>query len=155
MVGGGYAVIAGQVSADAIYASLPYGLGVMSILTGKHIDQREFDAGKGNRTLPVLIGERAARALNVAAVALIYVVIAALILAGRLTPFAAIVVLALPRALRAIAVMRRPRPDAAPAGYVGWPLWVHRVCLQHNRLFGWLYIAGLAAGALSPRFTSP
>jgi len=63
-------------------------------------------------------------------------------------PFAAIVVMALPRALRAIGVMRRPRPDAAPAGYVGWPLWYHRVCLQHNRLFGWLYIAGLAAGAL-------
>ena len=120
----------------------------MSILTGKHIDQREFDAGKGNRTLPVLIGERAARALNAATLVLIYALIALLILAGRLTPFAAIVVLALPRALRAIAVMRRPRPQAAPAGYVGWPLWYHRVCLQHNRLFGWLYIAGLAAGAL-------
>lgn len=148
MVGGGYAVIAGEVSLDAIYASLPYGLGVMSILTGKHIDQREFDSGKGNRTLPVLIGERAARALNIATVVLIYVVIAALILWGRLTPFAAIVALALPRAWRAVSVMRRPRPDAAPAGYVGWPLWYHRVCLQHNRLFGWLYIAGLAAGVL-------
>jgi 1,4-dihydroxy-2-naphthoate polyprenyltransferase len=79
---------------------------------------------------------------------LIYAVIALLILAGRLTPFAAVVVLALPRALRAIDVMRRPRPDAAPAGYVGWPLWYHRACLQHHRLFGWLYLAGLAAGTL-------
>jgi len=95
MVGGGYAVIAGQVSAGALYASIPYGLGVMSILTGKRIDQREFDAGKGNRTLPVLLGERAARGVNVATLALIYVVIALLILWGRLTPFAA---LALPSA---------------------------------------------------------
>ncbi|MBI4123870.1 MAG: prenyltransferase [Betaproteobacteria bacterium] len=148
MVGGGYAVIAGRVSADAFYASIPYGLGVMSILTGKHIDQREFDAGKGNRTLPVLLGERAARGVNVATLALIYVVIALLILWGRLTLFAALAALALPSAARAVALMRRPRPAAAPPGYVGWPLWYHRVCLQHNRLFGWLYIAGLAAGAL-------
>ena len=46
--------------------------------------------------------------------------------------------------------MVRPRPDAPPAGYVGWPLWYHRVCLQHNRLFGWTYILGLAAGAAWP-----
>jgi 1,4-dihydroxy-2-naphthoate octaprenyltransferase len=148
MVGGGYAAITGQVSAAAMLASIPYGLGVMSILTGKHIDQREFDAGKGNRTLPVLIGERAARALNAATVVLMYCVTAFLILTGRLTPFAALVALALPRAVRAVAVMRQPRPATAPEGYVGWPLWYHRVCLQHNRLFGWLYIAGLAAGAL-------
>ena len=77
-----------------------------------------------------------------------YVVVAALIAAGRLTPFAALVVLALPRAGRALAVTARPKPAAPPPGYVGWPLWYHRVSLVHNRLFGWSYIAGLAAGAL-------
>jgi 1,4-dihydroxy-2-naphthoate octaprenyltransferase len=148
MVGGGYAVIAGRLSADALYASVPYGLGVMSILTGKHIDQREFDAGKGNRTLPVLIGERAARRLNLVTVALMYLAVVLLIGAGRLTPYAAVVALALPRAWRAMAVLGRARPAEPPAGYVGWPLWYHRACLQHNRAFGWLYIAGLAAGAL-------
>jgi 1,4-dihydroxy-2-naphthoate octaprenyltransferase len=150
MVGGGYAMIAGHVAADAFYAAIPYGLGVMSILTGKHIDQMEFDATKANRTLPVLLGERAARAFNLATVILVYAVVAVLIALGRLTPFAAVVALALPRALRAISVMSRPRPAVPPAGYIGWPLWYHRVCLQHNRLFGWLYILGLAAGALWP-----
>jgi 1,4-dihydroxy-2-naphthoate octaprenyltransferase len=150
MVGGGHAVITGDVSSGALYASIPYGLGVMSILTGKHIDQMAFDAGKGNRTLPVLLGERAARALNRATLGLIYVVTAALIALGQLTPFAAIVALALPRGLRAVSVMSRPRPSAPPAGYVGWPLWYHRVCLEHNRRFGWLYILGLAAGAVWP-----
>jgi len=150
MVGGGYAMIAGQVAADAFYAAIPYGLGVMSILTGKHIDQMEFDSTKGNRTLPVLLGERAARAFNVATIVLVYAVTAVLIVLGRLTPWAAVVALALPRALRAVSVMSRPRPAAPPAGYIGWPLWYHRVCLQHNRLFGWLYILGLAAGALWP-----
>ena len=148
MIGGGYVAITGELSSGALYASLPYGLGVMSILTGKHIDQMAFDAGKGNRTLPVLLGERAARAVNRATIVLIYALIAALIALGKLTPFAAIVVLALPSGLRAVSLMSRPRPASPPAGYVGWPLWYHPVCLAHNRWFGWLYILGLAAGAL-------
>jgi 1,4-dihydroxy-2-naphthoate octaprenyltransferase len=148
MVGGGYAMIAGHPSTNAFLAAIPYGLGVMSILTGKHIDQMAFDAPKGNRTLPVLLGERAARAVNTATVVLMYATIALLIASGRLTPWAAVTAVALPRAWKAVATMARPRPHAPPEGYVGWPLWYHRVCLMHNRLFGWLYIAGLAAGAL-------
>jgi 1,4-dihydroxy-2-naphthoate octaprenyltransferase len=150
MVGGGHAVITGQVSAEAIAASVPYGLGVMSILTGKHIDQMAFDATKGNKTLPVLLGEHAARMLNRGVVATIYGLIAVLIVQGWLTPFAAVVVFALPRALRAWTILGRGRPAAPPAGYIGWPLWYHRVCLEHNRRFGWLYILGLAAGAAWP-----
>src|SRR6266581_1109117 len=150
MVGGGYAMITGHVSSAVFFASIPYGLGVMSILTGKHIDQMDFDAGKGNRTLPVLLGERSARALNIATVVLIYAITGVLIALGRLTPFAAIIAVALPRALRAVSVMSRPRPASPPTGYVGWPLWVHRACLEHNRRFGWLYILGLAAGAVWP-----
>jgi 1,4-dihydroxy-2-naphthoate polyprenyltransferase len=148
MIGGGYAMITGTLSANVIFASLPYGLGVMTILMGKHIDQMDFDSGRAIRTLPVLMGERAARALTVAAIVAIYVIVAALIGLGRLTPFAAIVAIAVPRAAHAVTRMRRPRPAAAPEGYVGWPLWYHRACLAHNRLFGWAYIGGLAAGAL-------
>jgi 1,4-dihydroxy-2-naphthoate polyprenyltransferase len=150
MIGGGYAMIAGQVSPAVFYASVPYGLGVMSILVGKHIDQMDFDRGKGIRTLPVLLGERAARALNVATVALIYAVTAALIVFGKLTPFAAVIAVAFPRAWRAMKLMSQPRPPKAPEGYVGWPLWYHRACLTHNRLFGWAYILGLAGGAAWP-----
>ena len=140
MIGGGYAMITGEISTAAFWASVPYGLGVMSILVGKHIDQMDFDRGKRIRTLPV----------NVATVALIYIVAAALIALGELTPFAALIAFALPRALRAIGLMRSPRPVRAPEGYVGWPLWYHRACLVHNRLFGWLYILGLACGAAWP-----
>lgn len=147
MIGGGYAVISGQVSTNAMLASLPYGLGAMSILVGKHIDQRDFDLGKGIRTLPVILGESAARKLNLSLIILMYVVSAGLVVSSRLTPFVAIVLLALPRAAHALATLRQPRPSEAPAGYVGWPLWYHRVSLSHNRLFGWLYIIGLAAGA--------
>ena len=148
MVGGGYAMITGEVSATAMLAALPYGLGVMTILTGKHIDQMKFDASRGIRTLPVMIGERAARGLNIAALFAMFALVALLIVWGELTPFAGAVVLALPRAAHAIQVLSRPRPAAPPAGYVGWPLWYHRACLEHNRVFGWAYIGGLAAGAV-------
>jgi 1,4-dihydroxy-2-naphthoate polyprenyltransferase len=150
MVGGGYAMIAGHVSFNAFLASIPYGLGVMSILNGKHIDQIDFDSSKGIRTLPVLLGEKASRALNIVTLVCMYLVVAALIALGRATPFAALVVIAAPLCMRAIRVMAHLRPLMPPVGYVGWPLWYHRVCLQHNRLFGWMYILGLAAGAVWP-----
>ena len=77
---------------------MPIGLGVASILIGKHIDQRMFDTSQQQRTLPVLLGERGARLLNQLAVAAMYVVTAVAIATGSLTVFALIVVLALPRA---------------------------------------------------------
>ncbi len=150
MIGGGYAVITGTLSLSAIYISIPYGLGVMSILLGKHIDQRDFDISKNIRTLPVLLGERLARVFNMTVIVLIYVIMLLLVLHHQLTPFVALSLFALPRAIRALAVLRQARPLTPPDGYIGWPLWYHRVCLVHNRAFGWLYILGLAIGAIWP-----
>lgn len=147
MIGGGYFVITGQWSGAAFIASVPYGLGVASILIGKHIDQRGFDASQAQRTLPVVLGERRARVLNRTALAAMYVVIVIAVVTRLLTPFALVVFAAAPRAWRAIRVMSHPAPAEPPSGYVGWPLWYHRVCLVHNRAFGWLFILGLAAGA--------
>lgn len=148
MVGGGYFVITGRLSLTAFLVSVPYGLGVMSILIGKHIDQAEFDRSHGQRTLPVALGEQRARWLNRLVIVAMYVIVAVLIATGRLTPFAAAVAVALPSAGRALMVTARPKPPAPPAGYIGWPLWYHRVALVHNRRFGWAYIAGLAVDAL-------
>lgn len=150
MVGGGYYVLAGHVSGKAFLASIPYGLGVMSILLGKHIDQRAFDISAGQRTLPVVLGADRARRLDIAVVTGMYAVVAIAIALGDLSPFTLVVVAAAPRAWRALKTLSVPAPASAPPGYVGWPLWYHRVCLVHNRLFGWLYIAGLGIGAIAP-----
>jgi 1,4-dihydroxy-2-naphthoate polyprenyltransferase len=149
MVGGGDYVITGHISTNAFLASIPYGLGVMSILVGKHIDQANFDKTHGQRTLPVVLGNRVSRLLNRMAIAAMYVTVAVLLAIGRLTPWTALIVVALPRGLRAVRVMSAPRPASPPTGYVGWPLWYHRVCLVHDRAFGWLYILGLVAGAIT------
>jgi 1,4-dihydroxy-2-naphthoate octaprenyltransferase len=149
MIGGGYFVITGTLSGNTFLASLPYGLGVMSILVGKHIDQARFDREHRQHTLPVLLGDRRARAFTGGVIVAMYAIITVLIVAGRLTPFAALAAFALPRAWKAAATLSWPRPDTPPPGYVGWPLWYHRTCLQHNRLFGWVYIAGLALDSLT------
>jgi 1,4-dihydroxy-2-naphthoate polyprenyltransferase len=150
MIGGGYYVITGRLSAAVFLASVPTGLGVASILVGKHIDQREFDTAQDQRTLPVLLGERRARHLNQGCVAGMYLVTIGATAVGALTPFALVVFAAAPRALRALRVMAAPAPAGPPANYVGWPLWYHRVCLIHNRAFGWLFILGVAGGAIFP-----
>ena len=150
MIGGGYYVITGTWSPMAFLASVPYGLGVASILIGKHIDQRAFDEAHGQRTLPVLLGATTTRRLNIAVIAAMYLTVAAAIGAGALSLAVVAVLIAAPRALHAVRVLARPTPSAPPAGYVGWPLWFHRVCLVHNRAYGWLFIAGLAVGAIWP-----
>lgn len=148
MVTGGYAMIAGTLAITPLIASIPYGLGVMSILLGKHVDQRVFDAHRGTRTLPVVVGERAACNLTIASIVLMYAITLGAVVVGALPATLAIVAIALPRAGAAVHRLRAPRPAQAPAGYVGWPLWHHRACLEHNRLFGWLYIAGFAAAVV-------
>lgn len=152
MIGGGYAVISGHFSYSAIVISIPYGLGVMSILLGKHIDQREFDISKHIRTLPVLLGDQGARRFSMSIIVLMYVITTVLIVEQYLSPFSAIILLALPRAIHALSILRQDRPSSPPQGYIGWPLWYHRVSLVHNRAFGWLYILGLALGAAWPSF---
>jgi 1,4-dihydroxy-2-naphthoate polyprenyltransferase len=148
MIGGGYFCLTGQLSTPAFLASIPYGLGVMSILVGKHIDQMEFDVTQNQRTLPIVLGEKRARLFNQASIFLMYFVILALVVLRYITPFALLVFLNFPRGWKAMGVFSKPRPDSPPEGYVGWPLWYHRFSLVHNKRFGWLYIIGLALGAV-------
>ncbi len=147
MIGGGYFCMTGRLSTPAFLASIPYGLGVMSILVGKHIDQMEFDLTQKQRTLPIVLGEKRARLFNQTSIFLMYFVVLVLVALRYITPFALIVFVNLPRGWKAMGVFSKPRPDSPPEGYIGWPLWYHRFSLVHNKRFGWLYILGLALGA--------
>ena len=143
MVAGGYYAITGAFSSSALLVSIPYGLGVMSVLLGKHIDQLSFDSGRGIGTLPVRAGESTSLALLVGIILLMYLATAAAVIA-LYTPFTLLLVFVnIGRLRAAIRTIRADRPKEPPPGYVGWPLWYHRQALRHNSLFGWLYIAGL------------
>jgi 1,4-dihydroxy-2-naphthoate octaprenyltransferase len=130
-------------------AGVPYGLSVASINVGKHTDKLKQDRQKGVHTLPVVIGEKAARYLTIAMIGLAYGVILYLIFGARLfTPVMLLVFLAAKRAFITIAVLSKPRPEQAPPNWPGWPTWYSGFCFYHNRLFGNLFVLGLLADTL-------
>jgi 1,4-dihydroxy-2-naphthoate polyprenyltransferase len=158
MVAGVYIVLA-RGWTDAVWmvalAAVPFGLSVVSINIGKHIDKSEDDRKKGVGTLPVRIGEKAARYLNIAVFVLIYAVILYLIFVPRyFTPVLLIVFLAAKRAFIAVAVHTKPRPEEPPKEWPAWPTWFSGFAFYHNRLFENLLVLGLLADTLLRLFLS-
>lgn len=143
MIGGTYYVMAQELPAWVVLASVPYGLGVTTVLFGKHLDKLPFDAEKGVRTLPLLLGEARARRLTVALSLLMYLSAAALAVWQRM-PALVLVAGALPLLRLLMRVYRRPKPSEPPRRYPGWPLWFVNFAFVHNRRFGMLFIAALA-----------
>jgi 1,4-dihydroxy-2-naphthoate octaprenyltransferase len=125
-------------------AGVPFGLSVVSINLGKHIDKSTEDKKKKVGTLPVVIGERAARYVNMAVIALIYLVTLYLIFVPHyFTPVMLLVLFAGKRALYAFMVLLKPRPTEPPAEWKFWPTWFSGFSFYHNRLFGNLFVLGL------------
>ncbi len=95
MIGGGYYVLTHNWDWNVVLASLPYVLGVTTVIFGKHIDKLAVDRQKRIFTVPVLIGEKAARYAVLAMMVLPYAIIGYLIATKFFTPALVIVVLAL------------------------------------------------------------
>lgn len=147
MIAGVYIVLA-QGWTDNVWnvalAGVPFGLSVFSINLGKHIDKMSDDKLKGVGTLPVRLGEKASRYVNMAGLVLIYLVILYLVFVPRyFTPVMLIVFLASKRLVTALGVLSKSRPEEAPEGYPLWPTWFSAFAFHHNRLFGGLFILGL------------
>jgi 1,4-dihydroxy-2-naphthoate octaprenyltransferase len=151
MIGGGYYVITGAWDWNVILASLPYALGVTTVIFGKHIDKYQVDKEKGIHTLPVLLGERVARALVVLMTVAQYLLVLYLVIIGFFTPVLLVVFLALPVFFNAfLAMYRQPKPSERPEEYPAdaWPLWFVATAFMHNRRFGLLFLLGLLADAV-------
>jgi len=150
MVGGGYYSITGHISWPVVIASLPVALAATTVLFGKHIDKLTADKAKGIHTLPVLIGERAARWTVLGMMVLQYVMVIYLVVVGFFTPVMLIVLLALPFLRRALVAYSKPRPETAPpelpAGI--WPLYLVAFSFTHNRRFGLFFLLGLLADVI-------
>lgn len=148
MIGGGYYVITGVWDWNVVWASLPYALGPTTVLFGKHIDKLPQDAAKNIRTMPVLLGEKLARYVVLAMIALMYLLVVVLVLTGYFSPLMLIVWLALYTLPRVWGAYRSPKPEAAPAGYPEntWPLWFSAMSFYHNRAYGLLLLVGLVLG---------
>jgi 1,4-dihydroxy-2-naphthoate octaprenyltransferase len=150
MVGGGYYVITGTWDWNVVLASLPYALGPTTVLFGKHIDKLPQDAAKNIRTMPVLLGEKLARYVVLAMMALMYLLVVVLVFTGYFSPLMLIVLLALYTLPRVWRTYRFPKPEAAPAGYPEntWPLWFSAMSFYHNRAYGLLLLVGLVLGLM-------
>lgn len=145
ILGGSYFVITGEWSRGVLLASAVYALGATSVLFGKHIDKLDEDRTKGIRTLPVLLGERAARTVAIVLMVLPYPLCAVLVWLDVVGPAILLVALALPKLVQALRVFAQPRPAAPPPAYPAeaWPLWFVSFAFVHNRAFGTCFVLGL------------
>ena len=143
MIGGAYYVMAEELPWWVILASVPYGLGVTTVLFGKHLDKLTFDKEKGIRTLPIVLGEKLSRWVTIMLSVGMYGATAALAMWQEMWALV-LVVGALPLMALVWRFYTKPKPAEKPAGYRGWPLWFVAVAFIHNRRFGLLFVTGLA-----------
>jgi 1,4-dihydroxy-2-naphthoate polyprenyltransferase len=149
MIGGGYYAITGQWDWNVVLASLPYALGVTTVIFGKHIDKAEVDRAKRIFTLPVLIGEKAGRISVVTMFILQYLLTGVLVLTGFYTPIMLAVVLALRTFLRVTPIFKAPKPAEKPADYPDvWPNYFVAAAFVHNRAFGVVFLLALIADSV-------
>lgn len=146
MVGGTYFVVSGgQWDNWVVLVSLVYALGPTTVLFGKHTDKLKEDKAKGIYTLPVIIGQKAARISTIALWILQYVFVFLLVFSGKLGIAMLIVVFAIPLLLPTIRLFLKPRPSVKPtdASGDGWPLYLVSHAFMYNRRFGLLFLLGL------------
>lgn len=152
MIGGGYYVLAHNWNWNVVIASLPYVLGVTTVIFGKHIDKIEIDRAKKIYTLPVLLGEKTARYSILAMMILPYFFIGYLVFTKFFTPVMAIVFFALPTLFKVYPALLKPKPDKRPTdfpdGQGGWPLYFAPLEFWNNRSFGTLFMLGLLIDVL-------
>jgi 1,4-dihydroxy-2-naphthoate octaprenyltransferase len=148
MIAGTFFVATGTLPAWVWIASLPYAVLVTTVLFGKHIDKISADTAKGIRTLPVILGEARARVVAQALMIAFYPIVIVSALVGWIGPFVMLVVLGIPLLVIVLRQFSAPRPESAPPGYVGWPIWFVGGAFLHTRRAGALLILGLLLNAI-------
>lgn len=147
MIGGGYYVLTQSWSWNVVWASLPYVLGVTTVIFGKHIDKIKVDKLKKIYTLPVIIGEIAARWIVISMMILPYMIVLILIATKYFTPIMLLVLMAIPTLIKLIPQFQKPRPENKPEGFPegqgGWPLYFAPQAFVNNRAFGIWFMFGL------------
>jgi len=147
MVGGGYYVLTQVWNWNVVWASLPYVLGVTTVIFGKHIDKYLIDKAKKITTLPVLLGEKVARYAVLGMMVLPYLFVVVLIITRYFTPVLLLVFIAVPTFLKLYPQFLKPKPETRPEGFPdgqgGWPLFFAPQAFINNRAFGMWFMLGM------------
>jgi 1,4-dihydroxy-2-naphthoate octaprenyltransferase len=148
MVGGVYYAGVGSLPWEVVAAATAYALLPTSVLMGKHIDKLPYDGPGGTRTLPVIVGEGAAKRITQGMIVAYYVAVVVLVALRALPWPALLTVLAIPMAVKALKAFNGPAPTEPPADYPIWPLWWAPIAFLHTRRAGGLLLAGLLGYAI-------
>src|SRR5262249_28980067 len=123
MVGGTYYAATGTIPGAVILASLPYALLCTTVLMGKHIDKIPGAGPDRPHTVPVIMGEAAARRLTQAMFVAFYASIVALVIARVLPVASLLVFLSLPLMWKVYAAYSQRKPEKSPFPNPVWPLY--------------------------------
>lgn len=145
MVGGTYLAITGDWSWQVTLIGTVYALGATTVLLGKHTDKLREDKPKHIYTLPVIIGEKAARYSVIALLILQPLLAILLVQQGIVGPALLVVLLGLPVILKTIRVFSKPRPTQKPKEFPEqfWPTYLAGYAFRCNRVTGTLFVLGL------------
>ncbi len=148
MVGGSYLVTTGgSWSWEAVLIGVIYALGPTTVLFGKHTDKLKEDKVKGVHSLPVIIGQRAARYTTIGLWITQFALVVLLVALRITTPVMLIVLIAVIKFIPAVNVFAKPRPDSPPKELPDdiWPLYLSARAFVYNRFFGILFLLALIA----------
>lgn len=148
MVGGTYYAAVGSIDWHVFVASVPYGILCTGVLMAKHIDKSKWDAEAGIRTIPVLLGDQAARTATIAIIWSYFGAVLVAVATRSLSVFALATFLAMPLAVKVSKVLKKARPESKPDRWPIWPLWFVAWAFLLTRRAGALLIAGLLVGAI-------
>ena len=150
MVGGTFYVITGQWSWEVSWLSLVFALGPTTVLFGKHIDKAPADLAKGVRTLPVILGDTAARRATLLMLIAQYGLCVGLVIAGSYSWTLLLVLVNAYRLPPLFRVFSASKPDRAPDNYPDeiWPLWFSAHAFRHTRRFTSLFLLAVILDTL-------
>lgn len=135
-----YFIQTGSLTSRALYASLPIGLLIAAILLANNIRDREHDLLGGRKTLPILVGRKAAVRVLSGVFGIAFALDVWLVAARILTPWALIALLAYAGVPKVVQSFRATTVAAElHAAVKGTSLTLFR--------FGFLLFLGLAIGA--------
>jgi 1,4-dihydroxy-2-naphthoate polyprenyltransferase len=155
MIGGAYYVTTGgQWSWDAAIIGLVYAIGPTSVIFGKHIDKLQQDKTKGVHTLPVIIGEKAARWSVIFLWIIQIILFIYLVFTKTFTWPILLILLSIPLLWTTIKIYIQKRPENKPENYDtnAWPLYLVRYAFVYNRKFSLLFLLGLILHVVFTKF---
>ena len=141
MVIGSYFALTGNYYYELWIESIPVGCLVLSILQANNHRDIHNDSSAKIKTVSILIGYKISKIEYFSLVISAYASVVVMIAVKMISPLAAIVLLALPMALKNMKLMKNSTPDNSESIAM-----LDAASAQHHLLFGVLYSIGIIIG---------